>query len=74
MVVQLQQIFSILSHHPVSGHKVASASFFLVPETPLLARRGNPPEYVPAISEGISNSGHQVPVHNVLDQPRLRRP
>ena len=27
VVVQLQQIFLILSNHPVSGHKVANASF-----------------------------------------------
>jgi len=51
VVVQLQQLFSILIHHPVSGPEVASASFFLMPETPLLARRGDPPEYVAAIRE-----------------------
>ena len=54
MVVQLQQIFLILSNHPVSGHKVANDAFFLVPEPPLLARRGDTPQQIcKGISVGI---------------------
>ena len=40
MVVQLQQLFSILIHHPVSGPKVASALFLLMPETPPPGQEG----------------------------------
>jgi len=34
VVVQLQQFFSILIHHPVSGHEVADASFLTARDTP----------------------------------------
>ena len=34
MVVHFQQFFLILSNHPVSGHKVASAPFLSARDTP----------------------------------------
>jgi hypothetical protein len=38
--------FRSLTTTPSPATKVASASFFLVPEPPLLSRRGDPPEHV----------------------------
>ena len=56
VVVQLQQIFLILSNHPVSGHKVANASFSYCQRHP--SWPGGAIDRL-RLSEGTSNSGRQ---------------